>query len=102
MATPLALTLFPGFCRHSSPQRGFHSVVNTGGVVKTLRRSNSLSRSVFSTAGSFGNGVFSGSLHSSASFSAGPKGFLTGGSNALQETWVNKKPTSPAGKVEFL
>ena len=25
-----------------------------GGIVKTLRRSNSLSRSIFSTAGSFG------------------------------------------------
>ena len=31
-----------------------HSVVNLGGVVKILWRSNSLSRSFFSTAGSFG------------------------------------------------
>ena len=45
---------FPGNCRHLSPQRGVHGVVNLGGVVKTLRRSNSLSRTVFSTAGSFG------------------------------------------------
>ena len=37
-----------------SPQRGVHTVVNMGGVVKTLRRSNSLSRSVFSMVGSFG------------------------------------------------
>ena len=37
-----------------SPQRGVHSVVNMGGVVKTLRCSNALSRSVFSTAGSLG------------------------------------------------
>ena len=41
---------FPGNCRHLA----LHGVVNLGGVVKTLRRSNSLSRSVFSTAGSFG------------------------------------------------
>ena len=46
--------LFPGNCKHLSPQRGVHGVVNLGGIVKTLRRSNSLSRSVFSTAGSFG------------------------------------------------
>ena len=45
---------FPGFYRHFSPQRRVPSIVNMGGVVKTLRRSNSLSRSVFSTAGSFG------------------------------------------------
>ena len=45
---------FPGNCRHLSPHRGVHGVVNLGGVVKTLRRSNSLSRTVFSTAGSFG------------------------------------------------
>ena len=30
-------------------------MVNLGGVVKTLRRSNSLSRSIFSTVGSFGH-----------------------------------------------
>ena len=49
---------FPGNCRHLSPQSGVHGVVNLGGVVKTLRRSNSLSRSVFSTAGSFRLWVF--------------------------------------------
>ena len=49
---------FPGNCRHFSSQRRVHSVVTLGGggVVKTLRRSNSLPRSVFSTAGSFGKG----------------------------------------------
>ena len=46
---------FPGNYRHLSPQRGVHGIVNLGGVVKTLRRSNSLSRTVFSTAGSFGH-----------------------------------------------
>ena len=35
-------------------KEGFTAVVNLGGVVKTLRRSNSLSRTVFSTAGCFG------------------------------------------------
>ena len=47
---------FPGNCRHFSSQRSIHSVLNLGGVVKTLRRSNSLSRSrsVFSRAGAFG------------------------------------------------
>ena len=51
---PLRRHYFPGFCRHFSPQRGFHIVVNMGGgVVETLRRSNSLSRSIFGTAGSF-------------------------------------------------
>ena len=54
MATPPVLTPFPWFCRHFLPQRGVHTIVNMGGVVKTLRRSNSLSRSVFSTVGSFG------------------------------------------------
>ena len=44
----------PANCRHLSPQGGVHGVVNLGGVVKTLRRGNSLSRTVFSTAGSFG------------------------------------------------
>ena len=29
---------FPGNCRHLSSQRRVHSVVNLGGVVKTLRR----------------------------------------------------------------
>ena len=47
---------FPGNYRHFSSRRGVHDIVNLGGVVKTLRRSNSLSRSVFSTAGSFGWG----------------------------------------------
>ena len=42
------------FYRHFSSQGRVHSVVNLGGVVKILRRSNSLSRSVFSMAGSFG------------------------------------------------
>ena len=46
---------YPGNCRHFSSQRSVHSVVNLGGIVKTPRRSNSLSRSVFSTAGSFGS-----------------------------------------------
>ena len=45
---------FPGNCRHFSSQRNVHSVVNLGGVAKTLWRSNSLSQSVFRTAGSFG------------------------------------------------
>ena len=44
-----------GNCRHFFSPRRVHSVVNLGGVVKTLRRSSSLSRSVFSTAGSFGH-----------------------------------------------
>ena len=52
---PLRRHHFPGFCRHFSPQRGVQSVVNMGGIVKTLRRSNSLARSIFSTAGSFGH-----------------------------------------------
>ena len=56
---PLCSHNFPGFCRHFSPERGVHAVVNMGGVVKTLRRSNSLSRSVFSTAGSFGIAIAS-------------------------------------------
>ena len=33
---PCADTIFPGFCRHSAPQRGVHGVVSLGGVVKTL------------------------------------------------------------------
>ena len=36
-----------------SAQKRVRNVVHTGGVTKTLRRSNSLSCSVFSTAGSF-------------------------------------------------
>ena len=58
---------FPGNRRHLSPQRGVHGVVNLGGVAKTLRRSNSLSRTVFSTAGSFGNAVARLACLSSAS-----------------------------------
>ena len=48
---PLRSHNFPRFCRHVSPQRGVHSVVNMRrvvnmrGVVKTLRCSKSLSRS---------------------------------------------------------
>ena len=49
---------FPGNYRHFSPPRRVHGVVNLGGVVQTLRRSNSLfllsSRSIFNTEGSFG------------------------------------------------
>ena len=41
---------FPGNCRHLASQRRVCGVVNLQGVVKTLRRSTSLSRSVFSTA----------------------------------------------------
>ena len=33
---------FPGNFRHFSSQRRVHGVVNLGGIVKTLRRSNSL------------------------------------------------------------
>ena len=52
---PLVRTsVSPGNYRHSSSQRRVRSAVKMGGVVKTLRRSNLLSRSVFSTAGSFG------------------------------------------------
>ena len=47
-------TPFSWDCRHFSSERRVPIVVNLGGVVKTLRRSNSLSGSVFSTAGSFG------------------------------------------------
>ena len=49
---------FPGNYRHFSSQRRVRGVLNLGGVVKTLRRSNSLyllsRRSNFSTEGSFG------------------------------------------------
>ena len=51
----LSRFLSADICRHVSSQRGVHSVVNMGGVVKTLRLSNSPSRSVFSTAGSLGS-----------------------------------------------
>ena len=44
---------FPGNYIHLSSQGRVHSIVNMGGVVKTLRHGNSLARSVFSTAGSF-------------------------------------------------
>ena len=37
-----------------SPQRGVHNVVKMGGVATTLWRCNSLSRSLFSTAGPLG------------------------------------------------
>ena len=54
MATPpRADTIFRGFAG-IFPQRRVQGVVNLGGIVKTLRRSNSLSRSIFSTVGSFG------------------------------------------------
>ena len=39
---------------NNSAQRGVHSIVNMGGRSKTLGHSNSLSRSIFSTVGSFG------------------------------------------------
>ena len=49
---------FPGNYRHFPSPRRVRGVVNLGGVVKTLRRSNSLflcyRRSIFSTEGSFG------------------------------------------------
>ena len=54
MATSLCGHRFPGNYRHPASQRRVCGVVNLGGVVKTLRHSNSLSRSVFSMAGSFG------------------------------------------------
>ena len=54
MATSPVLTQFSWVSQAFSPQRRVHSVVYMGGVVKTLTRSNSLSRSIFSTAGSFG------------------------------------------------
>ena len=50
---PCADTLFLGFA-DSFPLEGGSQRSKNGGVVKTLRRSNSLSRSNFSTAGSFG------------------------------------------------
>ena len=45
---------FLGFTGSSLLKKRVHTVVNLGGVVKRLRRRNSLSRSVFSTAGFFG------------------------------------------------
>ena len=50
---PRADIIFLGFTGSSFEKR-VHTVVKTGDVVKTLWRSNSLSRSVFSPAGSFG------------------------------------------------
>ena len=54
MVTPSCGRHCPWFYRQPSSQKRVHTAVNEGGVVKTLRHSNSLSRSVFSTAGSFG------------------------------------------------
>ena len=51
---PRADILFLGFTRSSLFKKRVHTIVILRGVVKTLRRSNSLSRSVFSMAGSFG------------------------------------------------
>ena len=45
----------PWFYKQLSSQKRVCSVVSMGGVVKTLRRSNSHSRSVFSMAGPFVN-----------------------------------------------
>ena len=47
-----------------------------GGVVKTLRRSNSPSRSIFSTAGSFGNSALETALRRGKALSACPGSFL--------------------------
>ena len=55
MAAHLARTSFPCFYRHLSSQRRVRSIVNMGGVVKTLRRSNSLSRSVLVWWGPLGD-----------------------------------------------
>ena len=54
MATPLALTQFSWVLQAFFPSKSGSRCSEQGGVVKTLRRSNSLSRSIFSTAGSFG------------------------------------------------
>ena len=65
--------LFPGNYRHVSSHRRVHTVVKMGGVVKTLRRSNSLSRSVFSTVRSFGYfGFGKGGLLEKGSFQKSP------------------------------
>ena len=59
-ATALARTSFSLILQASLLQKKkrVHSIVNLGGVVKTLRIVNLLSRSIFSTAGSFGFWVF--------------------------------------------
>ena len=55
MATPPVLTQFSLVLSAFFPwKRGSHRSKKGGGAVKTLRRSNSLSRSVFSTAESLG------------------------------------------------
>ena len=54
IATPFSGHHFPWFFRHLSSQRRVHNVVKMAGVVKTLRHSHSLTRSVFSTAGPLG------------------------------------------------
>ena len=56
MATPSRRHPFPWFYKELSSQKRVHTIVILRGVVKTLRRSNSLCRSVFSMAGSFGWG----------------------------------------------
>ena len=67
IATPLRGHHFPRFLQASPSQRRVHSVVDMGGVVKTLRWSNSLSRNVFSTVRSFGWWCASTFLQSSSS-----------------------------------
>ena len=57
MATPSRRHPFPWFDKELSSQERVHTIVILRGVVKTLRRSNSLSRSVFGMAGSFGKGM---------------------------------------------
>ena len=52
---PCADTIFPGFAGIFPGPRGVHSVVKRGGVVETLRRSNSLSRSVLVRLGPLGS-----------------------------------------------
>ena len=44
MATPSRGHHFPWFYKELSSHKKVHTVVNVGGVVKTLRRGNSLSR----------------------------------------------------------
>ena len=56
IATLLCRHHFPWFSWHLASRIRVHSVVNMAGVVKTLWRSNSLSRSVISIVGSFGFG----------------------------------------------
>ena len=81
---------FPWNCRHFSSQRRVPSVVNLGGVVKTLRRSNSLSRSVFSTAGPLGrgSGIFWPFLRSPAQ---APTSQAVRGSVAIKDVFDNQK-----------